>query len=177
MKTQNVLVLLQDKQNPVTSNVSSQSVTFVHSATSQNLSENTKLPKLSFPKFNGDSRNWQEWWDAFETVHKNNSLSDASKFRHLKSLLEGQAAASTSGIQITNANYKEAIDILRERFSQKQVIINSHVDVLINLHQILYERGVKGRRKLYDNLEATVRSLKTQGMKYEEYGVILTLIL
>ena len=105
--------------------------------------------------------------DAVSFVHKRNPCADAlapaarvwrtpdegleltgqaSQFRHLKSLLESQAAASISGIQITNANYNEAIEILKERFAQKQAIINSHVDVLMNLPQISYERDVRGLR-------------------------------
>ena len=75
-------------------------------------SENAaKLPKLQLPKYQGDPRKWQEFWDAFEVVHKSSSLAPVDKFRHLKSLLDGPAALAIAGIQLTGANYKEAIDI------------------------------------------------------------------
>ena len=73
-----------------------------------------KLPKLELPKFYGDPKKWIEWWDSFETVHKSDALSPANKFRHLKLLLDGPAAKSISGIQVTGSKYGEAIEILQK---------------------------------------------------------------
>ena len=120
----------------------------------------TKLPKQQLPKYEGDPRNWQEWWDAFEIIHNSTTLASVDKFRHLKTLLEGPAAKAISGIQMTNSNYEEAIDILKKRFSQKQIIINAHMEALLSLQKVSSETDIRSLRKLYDVIEINVRSLK-----------------
>ena len=133
----------------------------------------TKLPKLQLPKYEGDPRNWQEWWDAFEIIHNSTTLASVDKFRHLKTLLEGPAAKAISGIQMTNSNYEEAVDILKKRFSQKQIIINAHMEALLSLQRVSSERDIRSLRKLYDAIEVNVRSLKTLGIDFKQYGALL----
>ena len=48
-------------------------------------------------------------------------LSKANKFRHLKTLLEGKAASTISGIQATETNYDTAVEVLKETFSRKPI--------------------------------------------------------
>ncbi len=132
-----------------------------------------KLPKLNLQKFFGNPKKWQEWWDSYEIIHGNPTLSAVNKFRHLRSLLEGPAAAAIAGIQTTNANYNEAIEILKDRFARKQVIINSHMESLLNLTQVSNEQDIKNLRKLYDNIETHVRSLKSLGIDFIQYGALL----
>eukprot|EP00795_Rhopilema_esculentum_P015985 gene15985-7317_t len=69
-------------------------------------------------------------------------LLNVNKFRHLKTLLEGPAATAISGIQPTNANYSEAVELLQNRFAQRQLIINAHMEVLLNLKQVSSERDL-----------------------------------
>ena len=63
---------------------------------------------------------WQEFWDTFEaTIHKNPSLLPIEKFNYLKSLLENEASKSIAGLELTNANYEAAINLLKERYGNK----------------------------------------------------------
>ena len=79
----------------------------------------TKLPKLALKKFNGQPTAWQEFHDAFDSsVHKNSSLSDADRFNYLRNLVEGPAYSTIAGLQLTGANYKAALNLLKERFGQ-----------------------------------------------------------
>ena len=56
-----------------------------------------RLPKIQPRKFNGDPKNWLEFWDSFKgTIHKNEDLSEHEKFDYLKSLLEGTARSIKS---------------------------------------------------------------------------------
>ena len=131
------------------------------------------LPKIQLPKFSGDPKKWPEWWDAFLAVHENGQISNGYKFRHLKSLLEGQAAAAIAGIQITGENYPEAIEILENRFAQRQVITNAHMETLLNIPSVISERDIKSLRKLYEDVESNVRSLKPFGVDFNQYGSLL----
>ena len=93
-----------------------------------------KLPKLSLKNFYGESTSWPSWWDSFySVVHANKSLSEIDKFNYLRSLLKGQASSAIAGLQLTAGNYTEAIDILRSRYGNKQIIISGYMDTLLKL--------------------------------------------
>ena len=76
-----------------------------------------KLPKLHLPKFKGDVTKWGPFWDSFESsIDKAQEISSIDKFSYLNSLLEGEASRAIRGLSLTSANYKTAIEILKERF-------------------------------------------------------------
>ena len=65
-----------------------------HQRTKSNRNE-SKLPKLTLNKFNGDPKCRQEWWDSFcVAVHDNSAISTVEKFTYLRSLVEGSAAVA-----------------------------------------------------------------------------------
>ena len=113
-----------------------------------------KLRKLSLKKFNGNPLHWQSWWDCFNSaVHSNDSfLMEIDKFLYMKYLLEGQAAACISGLQLTEKNYAEAVETLKQRLGVRQVIINAHMDSLIKSPSVL------------DHIESRVRGLQGLGV-------------
>jgi len=52
-------------------------------------------------------------------VHANKALKNVDKvdkFNYLKSLLEGAALSAITGLALTDPNYANAVDILKERF-------------------------------------------------------------
>ena len=87
-----------------------------------------KLPELELSKFDGDIINWQGFWDQFLiAIHENDSLADIDKFTYLKSFLSDSALQSINGLSLNATNYKEAIEILHERYGNKQVLISAHI--------------------------------------------------
>ena len=137
-----------------------------------------KLPKLSLKKFNGEPTDWITFWDAFESsIHKNSELSDVDRFNYLHSLLEGTAADAISGLSLTSTNYAEAIALLKKRFGNRQQIVNKHMDQLLALDPVTSLRDLKGLRRLYDKIEAHVRSLKGLGISSESYSSMLSSVL
>ena len=96
-----------------------------------------------------------------------------NKFRHLKTLLEGKALTAIAGIQMTGANYKNTIEILRDRFAQRNINVNSHMEALLNLQKVFSEKDVKALRKLYDHIKINVRSLKSLGIDFALYETLL----
>ena len=71
-----------------------------------------------------------------------------NKFRHFKTLLEGQALTVIAGIQMTGANYENAIEILRDRFAQRNIIVNSHMEALLNLQKVFFGKGCESFAKI-----------------------------
>lgn len=65
-----------------------------------------------------------------------------STFNYLRSLLESTAYKSISGLTLSSATYREAIDILYKRFGKK-LIISKHMEILLNIEAVASEQNVK----------------------------------
>ena len=74
------------------------------------------------------------------------------------------------GLDATQANYKEALEILKQRYGNKQVIVNNHMDALIKLPQVADMNNSRNLRKLYDEIETNLRSLKSLGVSPNSFG-------
>ena len=108
-----------------------------------------KLPKLSLKKFTGNPIDWQSFYDSYSTaVHNNNTLSKVDKFNYLKTLLEGPAASAIAGFSLTEENYETALELLKDRYANPQVIVSSHVDSLLKLESVTNIREISKIRKL-----------------------------
>ncbi|CAB4040922.1 Hypothetical predicted protein [Paramuricea clavata] len=117
-----------------------------NSSTISHLSAKIKLPKLSLKKFKGDIKEWTPFWNSYTSaIYDNPDLSDIDKFNYLNSLLESKAADAISGLKIIYANYQEAVDVLNQRFGDKQQIINSHMDSLLQLPAVTSLHDVQTR--------------------------------
>ena len=87
----------------------------------------SKLPKLKIQKFDGKIINWQFFGDQFESsIDIEENITDIDKFGYLRNLCDS-ARQTISGLIMTSENYKNAIQLLRDRFPnlQVQVIWNS----------------------------------------------------
>ena len=140
-------------------------------------SPRVKLPKLSLKKFNGDLTKWTTFWDTFESAVHGNPLTNIDKFNYLNSLLESAASDAISGLTLTSANYEEAIGVLKKRFGNRQLIVNRHMDLLLNLDAVTLQHDLRGLRKLYDVVESNVRGVRALGVQSSSYGGLLTPVL
>ena len=139
---------------------------------------NVKLPKLSLSLFDGNPTEWITFWDSFQsTVHEHPQLSKVDKFKYLQKSLTGNAAHTIAGLQITNENYDEAIDLLEKRFGNKQIIISRHIESLMDLPKISGNEDLRSLRILYDRIEAATRSLNSIGVPSSNYSAVLSPII
>ena len=65
---------------------------------------------------------------------------------------------SVSDIQLWNENYQVAVELLKERYGDKQAVVTSHYTELINLKSA--PNNPKGLRKMYNDVEKHLRSLQ-----------------
>ena len=63
-----------------------------------------------------------------------------------------------SGILLSNENYPVAVELLKERYGDKQAVVTSHYTELINLKQA--PNNPKGLRNMYNEVEKHLRSLQ-----------------
>lgn len=140
-------------------------------------SNKVRLPKLTIKPFNGKLTAWTPFWDSFRSaIHESPELSKVNKFNY-RSMVTHSALEAISGLTLTSANYDEAIEILRKRFGNKQLIINKHMEQLLSIDRVSSQHDVKGLRQLYDTIESNVRSLKSLDVKAESYGSLLSSVL
>ena len=132
-----------------------------------------RLPKLEIPKFSGEANKWPESWYSYEAAVDKSNLLDVEKFNCLKTLVISEAANAISGLSLTNDNYGEAINILKDRFGNKQIIISSHMNSLLKLPMVK-ENDLQQLRSFYDEVELNVRSIVTLGVAVESFGTLVS---
>lgn len=147
-------------------------------ATPPPVSGKVKLPKITLPRFGGNLLKWSAFWDSYESaVHTNRGLSDVDKFNYLRSLLERTAYDAIAGLTLSAANYAEAVDILKKRFGDKQLIVSKYMEALLAIEPVTSDGNLRGLRRLYDEVESHMRSLKALGVKPDSYGAMLAPVL
>ncbi|GBN80335.1 hypothetical protein AVEN_65111-1 [Araneus ventricosus] len=137
-----------------------------------------RLPKLTIPKFNGDSLYWNSFWNSFRVaIHNNTSLSKVEKFNYLRSYLSANAQSAIERFSISDENYDSVVEILKNRFGRRDIIIHAHMNKLLNLAPVHRSDDIIKLRHLYDTLEIQVRSLKSLDVKPEAYSPMLISVL
>ena len=78
--------------------------------------------------------NFFSFWESFNAaIHENTNILTKTKFSYLKSYLDGQAARAIEGLPMTEANYENALLILRIDSEKKQKIFLKHMEELLKL--------------------------------------------
>ncbi|XP_071033036.1 uncharacterized protein [Parasteatoda tepidariorum] len=133
-----------------------------------------QLPKLSIAKFYGDVSQWLTFWNSFETaIHNNELLDKVDKFNYLKAHLGGSALNTVEGFSISNASYDSAIELLKDRFAKKDLLIHTHMSAILNMQPLKSSNDIRAFRKFYDNCMTHIRSLESLELKPENYGSVL----
>ena len=80
----------------------------------------SRLPKFEIPTFEGDVLKFPSYWELFEAnVHKVHNLDDVQRFSYLRTTLKGEPATLIANLELTSANYKDAVAMLKERYGDK----------------------------------------------------------
>ena len=134
------------------------------------------LPELHLPKFKGDILEFPRFWDLFSnTVDKDPKLSPVHKFTYLTGYLEDEAADVVKELRVTEENYQEAKELLKERYHRPDALIFRHIHCLLHLEtdKSKNKDNLSKLRSVMDQVNIHVRSLDTLGIKGADYGVIL----
>ena len=135
-----------------------------------------RLPKLNLPPFSCNPLDWQTFWDCYEaSVHNNTALNGAQKFSSLKAQVTGDAARAIAGFPLTNVNYAESLNLLKERFGQPSKIVNAHMQALLNLTNPSLQ--LQSLQVFYDTLETHIQGLNSLGKSEDSYGALLVPIM
>ncbi|KAJ8971058.1 hypothetical protein NQ317_002750 [Molorchus minor] len=143
---------------------------------SNDLRSRPKLPAIPIPTFKGESENWLEFRDTFESIiHKNKSIADIEKFYFLKGALEGEAKKVVQLVDVSAANYMLAWEMLCERYDNKEMLVNEHIRSFLNLTSVSKESS-SDLRQLLDILTKNLYGLKRLNIDIGSWDPILIYI-
>lgn len=91
--------------------------------------------------------------------------------KYLVSLVSGPAASCIAGLTISDDNYASAVDLLQKRFGNTELLINEHVDSLLDLAPVLSMDNVNGLRSLHEAVTVRVRNLESLGVQMNQYAI------
>lgn len=126
--------------------------------------------KVPLPTFDGTYENWYAFKSMFETImDRYQSESPAIKLYHLRNSLVGKAAGIIDQEIINNNDYAAAWATLTERFEDKRLIIDKHIDALFDLPKMCGENAAD-LRKLIDVCTRNVDALKNLELPVDGLG-------
>lgn len=138
---------------------------------------NVRLPKLDLPSFNGNYHDWLNFFDTFKSIiHDNKQLADVQKLQYLRSCLKDEASKVIDSLETTSANYTIALDLLKERYDNRRIIIQSHIKTLMELPSSSKESSVN-IRNLLDNMQVHLRALTALGEPVDKWDSLMIYII
>ena len=133
------------------------------------VSSTTKLPKLQMTPFKGTAGDWVRFENIFLTQVDPKSISDKEKFGYLLESVGPKVRDQIANLKPGRIGYKTAWERLKKEFSQTKVVINAHMDEIINLplvkgtHYFKIQEFYERLRKNYDALQTLEEAEKLQG--------------
>ena len=129
------------------------------SPVSSSHSRQFNLSKLEPPTFNAEYMQWTSYWDLFDaSVHKNTSVTNAQKLQYLRRSLKVESVSKLiSHLSVTDANYDTARKIMQTRYSNKRLIVRSHIQAMMSFPPLTQE-SVEGIRQLLECFQENTRS-------------------
>lgn len=102
------------------------------------------------------------FWDSLDSIiHSDQSLTPIRKFSYLLASLQGSAAATINGLNLSSANDNAAVTLqlqlrlLKERYGDTHKIINALMDALGNLPTVINGCDLQATRRLYTKYKQT----------------------
>ncbi|XP_050516051.1 uncharacterized protein LOC126890925 [Diabrotica virgifera virgifera] len=134
---------------------------------------NIKLPPLSLVQFDGNLEKFMQFYDSFNNIiHTNKNLSAIQKFYYLSSSLKGEALQTIQSLQVSDANYSVAWDLICQRYKNSRLIINSHIKALFEIPS-LNKESREDLRNLLDTLQKNIRALENLKQSVKEWDSII----
>ncbi|XP_018359970.1 PREDICTED: uncharacterized protein LOC108759152 [Trachymyrmex cornetzi] len=112
--------------------------------------------------------------DSFETtIHQDDSLTAVQKHQYLIGVLQGEARSVIEGFKISSESYESAWKLLKDTYDNNMVIIQNHLDELLNFSEITKNNKADSIRKFIWHIQTHVSALKTLALPVDEWDAIL----
>ena len=113
-----------------------------------------------------------KFWDQFKAaIYSNIKLNNIDQFNYLMSYLKDEPLDTIWGLTSSSENYARAVDILHDRYGNKQILISSQMDVLVKLQRVASMSDIPNL------LEPSVRNLTDLNVEINSYETLLISII
>ena len=132
-----------------------------------------KLPKLKIIPFKGTAADWVRFENMFITQVDSSLISDEEKFGYLLESVIPKVRDRIANLKPSSVGYKMAWDRLKKEYGQTKVVVNAHLDEIINLPTV---RGTNHGKvqEFYDKLSNNYDALQTLGEGGKLQGFVMS---
>ncbi|XP_055387374.1 uncharacterized protein LOC129615957 [Condylostylus longicornis] len=135
------------------------------------------LPKITLAKFDGDYQKWPSFYDLFKSlVHNNEMIPAVQKLQYLKLHLSGEPEHLLRAFQVTEDNYAAAFNMLKERYDNKRVLVNTQLKLLLN-QSFVNQETATAVKKLLDTTNECLQALKNLQIDVEGWDPIIVYLI
>lgn len=116
-----------------------------------------KLPQLKITPFKGTAADWVRFENMFLTQINCRPISDEEKFGYLLESVGPKARDRIANLKPGTVGYKTAWERLKKEYGQTKVVVNAHMDEIINLTPVRgsnYSKVQEFYEKLSKNFDA-----------------------
>ncbi|GFV07591.1 putative RNA-directed DNA polymerase from transposon X-element [Trichonephila clavipes] len=143
---------------------------------SQGNTRKFKLPKLELTRFNGDPKDFLNFWSQFEKIHIDSNIDDDEKMHYLIQCSGpgSKMFSLVSSFPPTKKNYKKAVQQVKERFGREDLLVQIYIRDLLGL--VMQNATGKIRlelSELYDVLKSKLLALESLGRTQEKFADFL----
>lgn len=123
--------------------------------------------------FDGNVLKWKGFHDRYvEGMHKLETVAPSYKFLRLKQSLVGKAAKALGEWQLTEDNYAEAWDRLKQLYDKPQLIAHEHLRQFYRLPELHGKASSNELQRMANVTHETIRQLRGFKLPVEHYDFI-----
>ncbi|XP_077297231.1 uncharacterized protein LOC143918975 [Arctopsyche grandis] len=134
-----------------------------------------KLPRLELPTFEGNVQNWPLFSQRFLAAMAGES-SQIARFQYLLGSLKGEPQRLVDGLELASDSFTSAWSILDQRYNNKKIVVQYHLQALLEAEPVVSNNHVSLRR-LIDDANMHVRALVNLGVRVETWNEILVMFI
>jgi len=136
-----------------------------------------KLPQLSIPMFSGHLQDWVTFKDTFlSLVGTSTTIPNIQRFHYLLSAIKGDGRKVIQHIPVSEQGFRVAWEILVDRYENERLIINTHIDNIMKLPNMVTE-NTNQLRQLVDTTKCNPEALKAMNQHTETWDLMIIYIL
>ena len=138
-------------------------------------STTAKLPKLKITPFKGTYTDWVRFENMFLTQVHEKPISVEEKFGYLLEMVSPKVREKIANLKPGEDGYKIAWERLKKEYGQPKLVVNAHMDAIINLTPVkglCYEKV----QEFYEKLSRNYDALQTLGEGDKLRGLVMTTI-
>ena len=131
-----------------------------------------KLPQLKITPFKGTAADWVRFENMFLTQINSRPISDEEKFGYLLETVGTKVRDRIANLRPGTVGYKTAWERLKKEYGQTKVVVNAHMDEIINLTPVRGSNYSKVQ-EFYEKLSKNFDALQTLGEDEKLIGFVM----